>query len=85
MTMLIDIRGIKALQKLRIEIQESAGLEYPDTCLRELLVLCDVCKYLGLSTFQAKEVLGAHGYDVVTQHFNSRVEVNHAAAIALGH
>lgn len=68
-----DIRGIKALQQLRIDLQESAGRDFPHAQLRELLLLYDVCKYLGLSIFQAKEVLGVHGYELVTSHINQPV------------
>ncbi|MEM7125658.1 MAG: hypothetical protein AAF702_04990 [Chloroflexota bacterium] len=77
--MLIDLRGTLALKQLRIELQESAELDFPDSCLSELLVLYDVCKYLELTIFQAREVLGAPGYACVTEHLNSPVIVDPVA------
>jgi hypothetical protein len=71
--MIINLRGIKALQQLRIEHQESAGLAFPHACFKEMLVLYDVCKYLDLSMFQAQEVLGAPAWKMVTDYINSSV------------
>ena len=71
--MIIHLRGIKALQQLRMEHQESAGLDFPSTCLTEMLFLYDVCKSLELSVFQAKEVLGAPAWKMVMDHINGPV------------
>jgi hypothetical protein len=71
--MIINLRGIKALQQLRIEYQESAGLEFPQSCLTEMLILYDVCRSLDLSLFQAQEVLGAAAWKMVTDYINSPV------------
>lgn len=71
--MFIDLRGVKALQQLRIQHQEAAGLEFPEACLDEMLFLYDVCKYLELSLFQSQEVLGAPAYKMVTDYINSPV------------
>ena len=71
--MIINLRGIKALQQLRIDHQESAGLEFPEACLTEMLLLYDVCKYLELSIFQAQEVLGAAAWKMVTEYINRPV------------
>ena len=68
--MIINLQGIHALQQLRIEHQESAGLDFPRSCLTEMLVLYDVCKSLELSIFQAKQVLGAPAWKMVTEHIN---------------
>lgn len=68
--MIISLRGIQALKQLRIEHQESAGLEFPQACLTEMLFLYDVCKYLELSIFQAQHVLGAPAYRMVTDTIN---------------
>lgn len=73
--MIMDLRGIQALQNLRIEYQESAGLEYPEACLTELLILYDVCKSLELSIFQARQVLGAPAWEKVTSYINSPIGV----------
>jgi hypothetical protein len=71
--MIINLRGIRALQQLRIEHQESAGLDFPESCLTEMLFLYDVCKSLDLSLFQAREVLGALAWEMVTNYINSPV------------
>lgn len=71
--MIINLRGIKALQQLRIEHQESAGLDFPHGCLTEMLLLYDVCKSLEIPIFQAREVLGAPAWDMVTRHINNPV------------
>lgn len=71
--MIINLRGIKALQQLRIEQQESAGLEFPESCLTEMLFLYDVCKSLELSLFQAQEVLGAPAWKMVNGYINGPV------------
>ena len=73
--MIINLRGIKALQQLRIEHQESVGLDFPQGCLTEMLFLYDVCKSLELSIFQAQEVLGAPAWEMVTGHINSPVGI----------
>jgi hypothetical protein len=71
--MITDLRGVNALRQLRIDHQESAGLDFPGSCETEMLFLYDVCKYLGLSVFQAQEVLGAPAYRMVTDAINSPV------------
>ncbi len=71
--MIINLRGIKALQQLRMEHQESAWLDFPQTYHTELLVLYDDCKYLELNIFQARDALGAQGYAYVTGYINGPV------------
>lgn len=71
--MIINLRGVKALQLLRIELQEAAGLEFPNSCLKEMLFLYDICKYLELSIFQAQEVLGACAWKMITDYINSPI------------
>lgn len=71
--MIINLRGMNALRQLRIEHQESAGLDFPAKCLTEMLLLYDVCKSLELSIFQAQEVLGAPAWNMVMNHINSPV------------
>lgn len=71
--MIINLRGIQALQQLRMEHQESAGLDFPGSCLTEMLFLYDVCKSLELSIFQAQEVLGAPAWKMVKDHINHPV------------
>ncbi|MEZ4713113.1 MAG: hypothetical protein R3A44_38340 [Caldilineaceae bacterium] len=80
---MINLRGMKALQQLRIDIQESAEMEFPHACLTEMLLLYDVCKYLELSIFQAREVLGAPAYHMVMKHLNAPVSLPTKQAQAL--
>ena len=68
--MFTNVRGIRALQQLRIEHQESAGLDFPQACLTEMLILYDVCKSLELSIFQAQEVLDAPACELVVNYLN---------------
>ena len=51
--MLIDLRGNNALRQLRIDHQKSAGLDFPEGCQAEMLLLYDVRKALGLTLFQS--------------------------------
>ncbi|MEZ4667529.1 MAG: hypothetical protein R3E39_06385 [Anaerolineae bacterium] len=74
--MCINQRGIQALQKLRIDLQETAGIEFPHAFVKELLILYDVCKYLELPIFQTREILGVHGFAYVTKYINGPVHVN---------
>ena len=69
--MIIDLRGVKALQELRIELEESAGLAFPESCLSEMLLLYDVCKHLELPLHHAQGVLGAPAYKMVKDYINS--------------
>lgn len=69
--MITDLRSVQALQKLRMEYQESAGMDFPAGCLTELLILYDICKSLDLSLFQVQQVLGAPGWALVIHHINS--------------
>jgi hypothetical protein len=71
--MFTDLRGVNALRQLRIEHQESAGLDFPESCQTEMLFLYDVCKSLGLTVFQARDVLGVSAYRMVTDAINSPV------------
>lgn len=66
----IDLHAIKALQRLRIDLQEAAGANFPQSQLKELLLLYDVCKYLDLTYFQAQEVLGAPALSFVHDYLN---------------
>lgn len=68
--MLITPTGILALRKLRQELQEEAGLDFPKGVIQEMLVLYDVCKYLELNLFQCKEVLGEFGWKSIHEYIN---------------
>ena len=56
------MKGLYALRKLRQELQDNAGLEFPQGMHTEMLVLYDVCKCLELNLFQCKAVLGEIGW-----------------------
>jgi|688.fasta_scaffold431728_2 hypothetical protein len=53
-----NMKGLYALRKLRQELQDDAGLEFPQAIHTEMLVLYDVCKCLDFNLFQCKAVLG---------------------------
>ena len=69
----VTMKGAFALKRLRQELQETAGEEFPNGIHRELLVLYDVCKYLDLNIFEAKDVLGEFGWLYVTTQICSPV------------
>lgn len=73
--MIIDLRGIQALQQLRQEFQESAGVAFPGSCLKEMLVLYDVCKKLEVPLTFTKVVLGAPAYDMVMDYINAPINL----------
>lgn len=56
------MKGLYALRKLRQELQDNAGLEFPQATHVEILVLYDVCKCLAFNLFQCKAVLGEIGW-----------------------
>lgn len=69
--MLIEYKGIVALRQLRQELQEDAGLQFPQDVSREMLVLYDICKSLNLNIFQCKDVLGEPGWQYVHRYINT--------------
>ena len=69
--MIIDLRGIQALQQVRHELQESAGLDFPESCLKEMLLLYDICKKFDMPITYTREVLGARAYQLVTEYINT--------------
>jgi hypothetical protein len=72
--MITDLRGIQALQRLRLEFEGSAGADFPQSCLKEMLVLYDVCKSLEVPLYHTQGVLGAPAYKMVTEHINSPID-----------
>ena len=71
--MIIDLRGVQALQQLRMDLQEAAGEDFPQGCLTELLVLYDVCKAFELSMFMTQDVLGEPAWRTVNDFLNAPV------------
>lgn len=67
----VTMKGAIALKQLRQKLQEDADTEFPESVMRELLILHDVCKSLDLNVFQAKEVLGHSGWRGVVDYLNS--------------
>ena len=68
------MNGLCALRKLRQELQDDAGLNFPQEMHIEMLVLYDVCKCLDLTLFQCEEVLGEVGWRYVNDYLSSQVE-----------
>lgn len=71
--MILYPQGAKALRQLRIEHQESAGLDFPQACLTEMLFLYDVCKALEFNIFQVQYVMGEVAWKMVTDYINAPV------------
>ena len=69
------IKGLLSLCQLRREMQDDAGLNFPQEMHIEMLVLYDVCKCLDFTLFQCKEVLGEVGWRYVNNYLTSQVEV----------
>lgn len=74
--MLTSFEGVKALRSLRLELQEDAGEDFPQSVLTELLVLRDVCKKLGLNIFQCQDVLSERGWTYVNRYLDTRVTIS---------
>ena len=68
--MITDLRGVKALQHLRLELEESAGSKFPDSCLPQMLMLYDICRHLELPLHHAQGVLGSSAFKMVTAYIN---------------
>jgi hypothetical protein len=69
------IKGLLALRQLRCDLQDDAGLDFPQATHTEMLVMYDVCRSLDLNLFQCKEVLGEVGWAYVNGYLERRVEV----------
>lgn len=67
---MITVSGMLALRRLRMELQEKAGDRFPEALCTELLVLHDACRYLDLTIFQARDILGEVGWRYVTDYIN---------------
>jgi hypothetical protein len=63
-----NMKGLYALRKLRQELQDDAGLEFPQAIHTEMLVLYDVCKCLDFNLFQCKAVLGEIGWRYINSY-----------------
>lgn len=81
--MLITMAGMMALERLRTELQEHAGDDFPHAMLPQLLMLYDVCCYLELGTFHTREVLGEAGWAFVRAELDAPVGKPTARAFEL--
>ena len=73
--MIIGMKGIQSLRQLRRDLQDEAGLSFPQAVHIELLVLYDVCRCLEFNIFQCKEVLGEVGWAYVNGYLARRIEL----------
>lgn len=71
--MLTSVAGVCALRKLRRELQDDAGDDFPEAVLTELLVLYDVCKSLDLNVFQIEDILGQTAWEGVREYLDTSV------------
>lgn len=71
----ISTKGIQSLRHLRYELQDDAGLDFPQAMHTEMLVLYDVCKSLDLNLFQCQEVLGEIGWSYIHAYLQTPVVV----------
>lgn len=72
-TMLTSVAGVCALRKLRRELQEDAGDDFPEAVLSELLVLYDVCKGLELNVFQIEDILGQTAWEGIKEFLDTSI------------
>lgn len=71
--MLTSVAGVCALRKLRRELQEDAGDDFPEAVLSELLVLYDVCKGLELNVFQIEDILGQTAWEGIKEFLDTSI------------
>jgi len=69
------MKGLFALRHLRRELQDNAGLNFPQEVHKEMLVLYDVCRSLDLNLFQCRDVLGEVGWAYVNGYLERRIEL----------
>jgi hypothetical protein len=70
-----NMKGLYALRKLRQELQDDAGLEFPQAIHTEMLVLYNVCKCLELNLLQCKAVLGEIGWRYIHTYLTAQVTI----------
>lgn len=69
------MKGLFALRHLRRELQDNAGLNFPQEVHTEMLVLYDVCRSLDLNLFQCRDILGEVGWAYVNGYLERRINV----------
>lgn len=70
-----SMKGLYALRQLRRDLQDDAGLNFPQATHREMLILYDVCKSLDLTLFQCKEILGEVAWRYVNNYLEMPIEL----------
>jgi hypothetical protein len=71
----VTTKGLFALRHLRRELQDNAGLNFPQEVHSEMLVLYDVCRSLDFNIFQCREVLGEVGWAYVNGYLERRIDL----------
>ena len=71
----VTTKGLFALRQLRHDLQDNAGLHFPQDVHTEMLVLYDVCRSLDFNIFQCREVLGEVGWDYINDHLERRIDL----------
>lgn len=66
-------REIGNLKRIRTELEESAGAEFPKDVLTELLVLYDACQAIEMTDGQMRQVLGPKAYQYINRYLNSMI------------
>lgn len=69
------MKGLFALRQLRRELQDDAGLNFPQQVHTEMLVLYDVCRSLDLNLFQCRDILGEVGWAYVNGYLERRIDL----------
>lgn len=69
------MKGLFALRQLRRELQDNAGLNFPQGVHAEMLVLYDVCRSLDLNLFQCRDVLGEVGWAYINGYLELRIDL----------
>ena len=62
---------VVAMRKIRLDLEEDAGSNFPEEVSRELLVLYDILKALEFNIFVMADVLGEQGLSFVQEYTNT--------------
>jgi hypothetical protein len=71
----VTTKGLFAIRQLRRELQDNAGLNFPQEVHSEMLVLYDICRSLDLNIFQCREVLGEVGWAYINGYLERRIDL----------
>ncbi|MCB0122829.1 MAG: hypothetical protein KDE58_11330 [Caldilineaceae bacterium] len=73
MIMLTNV--VVAIRKIRMDLEEDAGENFPTDVSRELLVLYDILKALEFNIFIIEDALGEIGYRFVTTYTSTPLAI----------